>query len=445
MEEDASAPLPLCPPAPLGFKSIYQSISEEMTTDIEVTKAGAEPGAASFKIKVPVERVAKAERSAAQTFAKRARLPGFRKGKAPLEVVRKRFHDAIREQVLREVIGDSWKLTLEQEDLHPIADPRVNDVKFESGVPLTFELHVEVKPDLKLERIGGFNINRAVAPVTDEAVDLQIDDLRLQRAPWVPVDDDRPKTEQMASVTLATIEDGEPRDPKQYQVVLGEGQAIPDVEEAILQLAVGETVDTPVRFPDDFPDETKRGQSRQVRLTLHEIKRRDLPALDDAFAREVGDFESLSDLRSAVRHDLELDARRQADADARRQLVEQIVAANNVPAPRPLVERLLSAYAQSYEVPDEHLESFRTEFRPIGEAQVKRDLVLDWVTTDQKLQVSEEELDQRIAEIAKQSKSEPGEVYAGLQKANRLKELEHSITEKKVFDYLMSQSTVTES
>ncbi|HEX9726893.1 MAG TPA: trigger factor [Gemmatimonadales bacterium] len=416
-----------------------------MTTDILITKAGEEPGAASFKVEVTAARVQRAEHQATKSVAQRVRLPGFRKGKAPLAVVRKRYHDAIREQVLREVIGEGWKATLAQEALEPIADPHVHGVRFEAGAPLTFELRVELKPALQLDRLGGFTLERRVAPVTDEMVETQLADLRNERANWIPVEAGRPQSGEMVSVTLTTLTGDDEGDPRQYQIVLGEGQAIPDVEDAIMTLDVGATTEASVRFPEDFPDETKRGQSRTVQLTLHEVKRLDLPILDDAFAREIGDFDTVDALRGAVRKDLELEARREADGAVRHQLIDLIVAANAVPTPRPLVERLMDAYRRAYRIPDEEVERFLTEFRPIAEAQVRRDLIVDRVAASEQLAATEEEIDQRVADIARRRNAEPGEVYAQLQKAKRLREIEQAITEDKVYDHLFALSTVTDS
>jgi trigger factor len=260
----------------------------------------------------------------------------------------------------------------------------------------------------------------------------------------VPATEGKPASGELVQVTLATIEDGQAKDPKQHQIVLGEGRAIPELEDRIMALAVGETTDTQVRFPDDFPDESKRGQTRAVRLTLHEVKRRELPELGDAFAREMGDFESLADLRKAVREDLELEAAREADAGVRRQVIEQIVAANSLTAPRPLVERVLGAYARAYEVPEDRLQQFAQEFAPVAEAQVRRDLILDHVAEKENLRSTEQELDQRVAELARRRGVEPGQLYASLQKANRLNELTRTLTEEKVFAHLLSLSTVTD-
>jgi len=411
---------------------------------IQITKAREAPGEASFKVEVAPDRVNLAETKAAQDIARRVRLPGFRKGKAPVAVVRKKYADAIREQVLREVITESWKATLDREQLEPIADPHVHALKFEVGNPLTFELHVELKPAITLDRLSGFALTRAVKPVTDEMVSDQLDELRHQRGAWIPIADERPRPGDLVTVNLTTLADGA-AEPKEYRIVIGEGQAIPDVEDQIMQRLPGETAEADVRFPDDFQDETKRGTTRRVRLTLQEAKRQQLPDLDDAFAREVGDFDSLGALRAAVRQDLEADARRQADADVRRQAMEQIVAANDVPAPRALADRLIGAYAKAYSVPDENLEGFAAEFRALAEAQVRRDLVMDHVARSHNLRATEAEIDDRVADIARRRNAQPGEVYGQLQKGGQLKELEQRITEDKVWDFLLSQSTVTES
>src|SRR5258705_9159877 len=332
--------------------------------DIVVKKTHDEPGETWLAVTVPPESVRAAEDRATRAYKHRAGPPGFRRGRAPAAVVRKKFAEDIRQQALQELVQESWRAAVEQEKLKPIADPHIHNLKWEEGAPVTFELHVEVKPELKLERLGGFRLTRTVAAVTEAQIDAQLNELRGQRAPWTPVTDEKPKPKDLVHVTIATREGTEIKDPQPYQLVLGEGRAIPEVEEKIMTLLPGEMLDAIVRFPDDFAEEAKRGQSRDVRITLHEVKRQQLAELDDAFAREVGDFESLDALRRAVRDDLEKEAEREADARVRAELVEQIVAANQVVAPRPLVERVLALYAQAYGIPEDRWEKFAAEFRP---------------------------------------------------------------------------------
>jgi trigger factor len=410
--------------------------------DILVKKTRTEPGEASLEVTIPPDNVKAAEDRATKFYQERARLPGFRQGKVPAAVVRKKFADGIREETLRELVQESWRVAQKQEELKPIADPHIHNLKWEAGAPVTFEFHVELKPELNLQRLGGFKLTRTVPAVTAAQVDAQLATMREQRAPWTPVANEKPKPKDLVDVIIATRENGEVKDPQPYQFVLGEGRAIPDVEERIMALLPGESVDATVRFPDDFAEEAKRGQTRDVQLTLREVKRQELPALDDAFAREIGDFESLEALRTAVTADLAKEAEREADAKLRGELVQQIIEANSVVAPRPLVERVLGAYAQAYEIPEDRWPQFAQEFHTVAESQVRRDLVLDHVVESQNLRATEAELDQKVQELAERRGMPAAQLYASLEKAKRLRDVARGITEEKVFAYLLSQSTV---
>jgi trigger factor len=411
-------------------------------SQITVEKTAEDSASKSLRVTVPVDRVREAEAKAVKYYAKRARLPGFRPGKAPEAVVRKRFNDAIRQTVLEEVLREGWETAKSSESLKPIADPSVRNLKFEDGSPIEFDLLIEVRPEIKLDRISGFKVERQVAPVPDGAVDERLASLQEAKAAWIPVTGEKPSPGHMVRVEVAPIEDGAAGAAQPYDLVLGQNQAIPELEERIMQLLPGETSETEVRFPDDHPEESRRGQSRRVRVTLHEVKRQELPPLDDAFAREMGDFEHLDALRAAVRRDLERDAERDADAQVRQALLAQVVEANGIRAPESLVHRLMHGYAEVYRVPPEQLPTFEKQFHEVAETQVKRDLVLDALVEQQGLRATEAEIDARIAAMAEARGVSPGELYGSLQKANRLAELERGITEEKAFDFLLQQSPV---
>jgi trigger factor len=414
-------------------------------SQITVEKTAEDSASKSLRVTVPVDRVRQAEAKAVQYYAQRARLPGFRPGKAPVAVVRKRFNDAIRQTVLEEVLRESWETAKTAESLKPVTDPSIRNLKFEEGSPIEFDLLVEVRPEIRLERVGGFRVERRVEPVTDSGVDEQLARLQEQKAAWLPVTGEQPSPGQMVRVEVAPLEDGNPGTAQPYDLVLGQNQAIPELEERIMALRPGESADSEVRFPDDHPDESRRGQSRRVRVTLHEVKRQELPTLDDAFAREVGDFEDLAALRAAVRQDLEREAAQEADAQVRQALLSQVIEANQVPAPESLVHRLMHGYADMYRIPQEQLAQFEQQFHPVAETQVRRDLALEALVEAQGLRATEAELDARIAQLAEARGVPVAELYGNLQKANRLGELERSITEEKAFAYLLSQSTVDEA
>jgi len=418
-----------------------------MLDDIEITRADAEPGAALLTVSVPAAHVEEVEQRAAKAIASRAKVPGFRPGKIPLGVVRRHYRDAIRDSVVRDVLRETWEAAVERERLTPIGEPRVHNLKFETGVPMTFEIRVDVKPDLHLDRLSGFRVTRRVEPVTEEMVDDQLERLRAQRAPWVPLGGDppeHPKAGDLVSVSLAVLDGASDAEARPFQLVLGEGRALAEVEEQIMAMAPGESGETVVRFPDDHPDESKRGVSRRVRITLHEAKRQELPPLDDDFAREVGDFEALDALRQAVREDLQADAEREADARVRSRLLEEIAQANGVLAPRSLVERVLIGLANASGVTEDQWERFSNELRPVAEAQVRRDLILDHIAETEGLRATESELDERIKSLAERRSQQPGELYTRLEREGRLRDVERTITEEKVYASLLSQSTITE-
>src|SRR5918993_5533601 len=404
-------------------------------SQITVEKTAEDSASKSLRVPVPVDRVREAEARALKYYAKRARLPGFRPGKAPDTVVRKRFGDAIRQTVLEEVIRESWETAKTNEALKPITDPAIRNLKFEEGSPIEFELHVEVRPELRLDRVGGFRIERRETAVPDSAVDEQLARIQEQKAAWIPVEGAKPSPGHMVRVEVATIENGAASASQPHNLVLGENQTIPELEEQIMSLLPGETRDAEVRFPEDHPDESRRGQTRHLRITLHEVKRQELPPLDDALAREIGDFESLDALRAAVRQDLEREAARESDAQVRQQVLSQIIEANRIEAPHSLVHRLLHGYAEMYKVPEDQVAGFEQQFHPIAENQVKRDLVLDALVETHGLRATEAELDERINSMAAARGAPASQVYASLQKANRLQELERVLTEDKVFEF----------
>jgi trigger factor len=410
--------------------------------DIEITTKKSAGVERLLAVMVPVADVKAVENTTAKRYATSVRLPGFRAGKAPPALVKKKYKDAIRQEVIERLVQEAFQQVLDKEQLKVAAQPHVHDLKFNEGEPMTFDLHLEVRPEVKLERVHGFTVKRSAPEVTDAQVDEQIERLRDQRAAWSPVLE-RPLPGDMVTVLLATAEDGgEIPEGKEYTIVLGGGQAIPGIEELIMELAPSETKEGGVRWPDDFPDEAQRGKTKPVRVVLQEVKRKTLPPLDDAFAREVGDFDSLDALRTTVRADLADHARRDADAGVRQQLIEQIAGANPFDVPPSWVNQMIQGYLQVYQVTDDERDRFMTEFRPVAERQVRRDLIVDTLAEREKLVADEAEVDERVAEMAAKRNTEPGPLYASLQKAGRLKEIERSITEDKVFAWLMDKNTV---
>jgi trigger factor len=410
---------------------------------IEFTPRASEGVERHIQVSVPAEVVKDAEDKAARRYASTVRLPGFRPGKAPATVVRKKFGDAIRQEALESIVRDAYQEFIEKESIKVAAQPHVHDLKFEEGKPLTFELHLEVRPIIELARTHGFKIQKPAVAVTEDQINQQLEQIRDEKATWTPVDE-KPKPGDMVNVDIAAAPtDDELGEGKNYpRLDLGGGQAIAGIEELIMEAAPGQTIQRPVKWPDDHPDETQRGHTRIVRVTLNEVKRKAVPPMDDALAREVGDFESMDALREAVRTDMERHAEHEIEAGVRQQLIDQIISANAFDVPKSWVQQFMENYAEAYKVPADQREQFAGEFRSMAERQIRRDLVIETIAEKEGLNATEKDLDDRIAEQAEKRGANPGQIYAQLEKSGRLKEMERGLTEDKVFKWLLDRNDV---
>jgi trigger factor len=413
--------------------------------DIQITATKAEGAERRLQVAVPPARVAEARNKAASRVAKQVRIPGFRPGKAPTAMVRKQFAAAIDQEAVEGLLREAFEQVLAKEQLDLATQPHAHDVKFGEDDGLSFELHCEVRPKVALTKLEGFRVMRPSDAVTDAMVTEQLDRLREQRATWTPIEG-KPSEGDLVTVLLATADEGgEIPEGKEYRIVIGSGQVIPAIEELLLALTPGATVEQSVKWPEDFPDEAQRGQMKPVRATLTEVKKKSMPVLDDAFAAEMGDFATLEALTTAVREDLGQNLTREADAAARTQLLDEVVTANPFDIPPSWVKQMIKAYAEAYRIPEDEIVKFGGEIQGMAERQVRRDLILDTLAEREQLVATEADVDAKVAEMAERRGEDAGKLYASLQKAGRLRELERSITEERVFAWLLQRNTIEQA
>jgi len=381
-----------------------------------------------------------------QQLGGKLKLPGFRKGRIPPHVVEQRFGATVDQDLLDKVIGDHYRQALEIESLEPISEGQLEDVKYEQREDLTFSISFDVQPVIELERLGGFTVQRPVVEVANEDLERVVERLRDQNGVWKETDGGSAEDGNLVTLEILRLEDGEPAgEGRPYEIVLGDGEAIPDVEEAVRTLAVGEEGDFTVTFPEDFPDEERRGEKQHLRISLGDRKVRELPELSDEFARSLGDFDDLESLRTRVQEDLQREAEDAAEGGLRGSLVENLLEANPFQVPRSMVERYVtSVLGDVSKLDPEMVAQTQESLRPEAEKTVKRILVTDRVADLQGLRATEDEVDERVQEIAEKNDVNPAQVYANLQKSGGIESLEREITERKVFDFLKSQSTVKE-
>jgi trigger factor len=393
-------------------------------------------------ITVPASRIDQERREVARKLAQRVRLPGFRKGRVPTGVVEKRFGPAIDHETVEKVVGEAYREVLEQHQFQPITQGEVGELDYKPGADLTFRVEFEVRPDVQLQRLSGFKLARDVQPVQPEAVDEVLQSLRQQQAEWSPLEGSTPTAGDMVRIEIVALDQAEAK-PRSYQIVLGDGQAVPDIEDAVRTLAPGESGEFTIRTSEDAAAEGSPAEQR-IRLQLIEALRPQLPTLDDEFARSVGDFEDLAALRNAVQSDLERQASSQAEQKLRHELIDRILEANPFDVPASMVNQYLDRLLQPRERIDAaQLAQLREVTAPAAERGLKRMIVIEKVAETQNLHATPEEVDARVEALAERQGRSPAETWAQLQKSGRLAGLEEEITEEKVFEFLLSQSIVS--
>lgn len=401
-----------------------------------------------MSVTVPASLVQAEEKKAARQLASRARLKGFRKGRVPTRVIESRFGGALRKDALDKLIGDAFREALASKDLRPISEGQIDDIQYEPEADLTFSIAFDVEPVFEVERLGGFVVERPAQPVTEEQVTAVLTRIQEQNGVWAPLDEGTPEEKDLVTVKITKLGEGdEPTDEgRDYDFVIGQGDAIPDIENTIKTLEPGGSKDVDVTFPEDFPDESRRGDSERLRIELTGRRSMDVPELDDDLARQVGDFETMAELEAKVRDDMERDASQQAEAVVRGRLLDLLIDANAFDVPASMIARYTDGVlGEAAELPEEKLTELREQLRPEAERAVKRILMVEHIAKTRNLAASEEDLDNRIEEIAKANNTEAAKVYAELQKAGRLEGMERELTETAVFEFLMEQSEITDA
>ena len=429
--------------------------AETTSTDLRIDVQEPESWSRRLAVTVPRERVKRVRQSVASQLSRNVRLPGFRKGSIPASLVEKQFGPAIEQETVDRVIQESYKEVLENGEFQPITQGVVENVHYHPGEDLTFEVHFEVQPTIEITNTAGFTVQRPPAEVTDADVESVIDRIRAERGTVRVLEQGVADEGDEVTVEITDLdaeEGSEDAGARPFRFTLGEGQAIPDIEDAIRTLAPGAEGEFTVRYPADFPDEELRGREQRLRIRLNELRRRDLPATGDAFAQSL-DFESVDALRERIRADLEAEKQRESEAAMRAALVEQVLAANSFEVPPSMVDRYLGfmmgeAQQDPKKMPkrtpeqEERFSQMRVMMRPQAEAALKRMLVVEHLADREGLRATSDEVDARVEKLAEEHGISPSDAWIQLEKGGQIHALESEITENKVFEYLRTRNTV---
>jgi trigger factor len=405
-------------------------------------------------VEAPVDVVTQEWERAYGRVQKRASLPGFRRGRVPRSLVKLHFADDVKREVAEHLIPDVYRRALSEARIDPVNEPDLQDLTLEEGAPLSFTAVVEVKPAIALGDYRGVEVQHAPVPVTDADVDEALERLREQHAQFNSVE--RPAaTGDLVVVDYTLAPEGhEPTTANGYHFLVGSGTVLPEIDAAVVGMSAGEERQVSLRFAEDHRMESLRGKSGTASLKLGEVKEKVLPALDDDFAKVLGEFETLDGVRIELRRGLEA----QREAESRRvledKIMEALLARHGFGVPEAMVMRQV---AHQVEHTRERLRrqgvdpdgirwdyaKIVGELRPGAEKAVRRALLLEAIADREALATSDEEVDAEVEKLARASQRPAPAVRRMMEKSGDLDALRHGLRERKTLDLLIEHSRVT--
>jgi trigger factor len=397
-------------------------------------------------------------------YSKAARIPGFRPGKVPPKVVRQRFRDQILHDVAHGLIPRAVDEALRARGVEPVDTPDIRDVVVEEGQPLKFTASFETVPPIDPGDYTRITLRKRQHVVDDSAVEQALTRLRERGARYDPVEDRgvRVGDSVLMDLTRTATTQGDDHDPRPHEhtdkhdnvtVDIGGPANPPGFDEALLGLRTGDTKSFDVRYPDDYAISELAGTTVRYEVTLKAIRQRIVPELDDEFAKDLGDFESLDALRERVRADLEHEATHEADREVRSDLLKQLASRVTFEVPAALLDREIDRRVEEFvrRLIEQQIdpmraninwEEFRERQREVASEAVRGALVLDEIARREHISVGDAEVEAEVERYAERSGRTAAAVRARLEKEGGVSRLYAGLRREKAVDFLLSRATI---
>jgi trigger factor len=452
-------------------------VSPAETKENLVNESANSPGASQaigtkreIEIEIPVAEVNRETESLIQKYQKLARIPGFRRGHVPASIIRQRFSEEIKTDVVETLIPRFFRREAERLSLHPVSQPRVTDLHLHEGEPLRFKAAFEVLPEIKLEGYKELRAERPDITVADSDVEQALNDLRERHAKFEPVEGRALADGDFAQVSLEGTPkpgaqsanqdetadkesaDTQPVHMDEVLVEIGGENTMPEFTEHLRGANRSDERTFDVNYPEDTQDKRLAGRQFSYTVKVQAIKQKHLPELDDEFAKQFGEFQNIDEVRKAIRQQIQSERQHKAEHEAKDKLVEQLITRNDFEVPDSLIEqqidirlerglRALAAQGLTAEqMKKMDLQRLRVGQREQAIHDVKAALLLERVADEENLQVSEDELNQELDALARQTKQSSEAVRARLTRDGGLDRIRTRIRNEKTLDYLYQQS-----
>jgi trigger factor len=406
-------------------------------------------------VEIPVEEVNRETDSLIQKYQKLARIPGFRRGHVPASVIRQRFSEDLKSDVVEALVPRYFRKETDKQGLIPVSQPQVTDLHLKDNEPLRFKATFEVMPEIKVEGYKELRTEKPEIMVTDEEVEQSLTGLREQHATYTSVEGRALADGDYAQVSL----DGQPKDGDgkpvhmdEIMVEIAGKDTMPEFTENLRGASAGDERTFDVVYARDAAEQRLAGKTFTYTVKVQSIKQKSLPELDDQFATQLGEFKSLEEVRQRIREGMEAERKHAAEHEAKDKLVAELVKRSEFEVPEALVERqidvrlergLRALAAQGMKAEDikkMDVNRLRVGQREQALQEVKASLVLDKIAEEEKIEVSDEEINGEIEALARQSKQTPEAIRARLTRDGALDRIRNRIRSEKTLDFLYRQS-----
>ena len=406
-------------------------------------------------VEIPADEVRHETEALIQKYQKLARLPGFRKGHVPASIIRQRFAEDIKTDVVEALVPRYFRQEADKQGLVPVSQPRVTDLHIHEGEPLRFKASFEILPEIKVEGYKELRAEKPVIEITDEEVGQALNHLQEQHATFDAIEG-RPLTDgDFAQVAL----DGKPKEGEgqpvhmdDVLVEIGGKNTMPEFTEHLRGASAGDEKTFEVKYPQDTSDQRLAGKTFDYTVKVLSLKLKNLPELNDAFAKELGDFPSIEEVKKRVRENMETEKKHTAEHEAKDKLVADLVKRNDFEVPEAMVDRqidvrlerglraLASQGMRAEDMKKMDLNRLRAGQREQALQEVKASLLLDRIADLEKVEVSDEEIDHEIEALAAQTKQTSEAVRARLTRDGALDRIRNRIRNEKTLNFLYHQS-----
>jgi len=405
-----------------------------------------------IEITVPVDEVERQTELVISEIQKKAKIPGFRPGKVPAGIIRTRFADRVRQDVLEKVIPDYLQKRIDSEDLKVVSRPNVSEVHFHQGEPLRFKADFEVAPQIELGEYRGVTIHYSEPEVSDADIDERLAALQEQKAQYITIDPRPAEDGDYCMVSLDSISGvDQPVHQDEMMLHAGDPDTLPAFTEALRGMSPDDEKEFEVTYPDEYAQEKLAGKTVKFRMKLKAIRRKELPELNDEFAKDLGDFNTLDELREAIRKNIFREREQGAQQKAKDELVGELVKAHDFPVPEAYVERqiesVLETQMRQWQARGIDISKIKIDWEKLKESQrakaikdVKASLLLDKISEREAVHATQDEVDREVQQIARQEREPVAAMRKKLEKNNAIGRIANHIRTEKTLNFLFENS-----